>query len=68
MMSALEVFFMEPIFRNKCITYSFELKMQAVQLYYSGYSRTEIAEMLKVKNKRMINEWVNKIKDSGRNL
>lgn len=34
--------------------------MQAIQLYYSGYSRTEIAEILKVKDKRMINEWVNK--------
>jgi transposase-like protein len=34
-------------FRNKCFTYSFELKMQAIKLYCSGYSRTEIAEMLK---------------------
>ncbi|MDE3839662.1 transposase [Bacillus methanolicus] len=64
-MSTLEVFFMEPKFRNQCFTYSFELKMQAIQLYYSGYSRTEIAEMLKVKNKRLINEWVNKYERLG---
>jgi transposase-like protein len=56
-MSTLEVFFME---RTFYFTYSFELKMQAIELYYSGYSRTEIAEMLTVKNKRMMNEWVNK--------
>jgi transposase len=41
-MSTLEVFFMERKFRNQCFTYSFELKIQAIQLYYSGYSRTEI--------------------------
>jgi transposase len=42
--------------------------MEAVNIYKSGYSRTEIAEMLKVKNKRMINEWVKKydeLKEEG---
>lgn len=46
-------------------TYSFELKMQAVEFYYSEYSRTEMAEMLTVKHKRKINEGVNKYEKWG---
>ncbi len=38
---------MERKFRNQCFTYSFELKIQTIQLYYSGYSRTEIDFSLK---------------------
>lgn len=52
-------------FKNKCFTYSYELKKKAVELYYEGYSRTEIAERLEIKNKRLINEWVVKVEKEG---
>jgi transposase-like protein len=47
---------MEPVLRNKAFTYSFELKHHAVQLYQSGYTRTEMAEMLHVAIKDSISQ------------
>lgn len=56
---------MGKVFNNKTFTYSFDLKKEAVDLYYEGYSRTEIAERLGIKNKRLVNEWVGKVEKEG---
>jgi transposase-like protein len=47
---------------NKHHTYSYELKKKAVELYHKGYSRGEIADRFYIKNVRLVNAWVRKLK------
>lgn len=46
-------------------TYSHTLKMKAVELYFNGFTRTEIAEICNITNKKMVNKWVDKYKQGG---
>jgi transposase len=48
-------------------TYSYELKLKAIKLYFDGFTRTEIAEECNITNKKMVNHWVNKYKQGGPN-
>jgi transposase len=53
------------VLKNKFFTYSYDLKKEAVELYYAGYSRVDIAERFGIKNVRMVNEWVRKVEKEG---
>jgi transposase len=50
---------------NTFHTYSFDLKKEAVELYFSGHSRKQIVDQLGIKNPRLLNEWVRKIQKEG---
>ncbi|WP_108669845.1 helix-turn-helix domain-containing protein [Peribacillus acanthi] len=56
---------MEKEFKNKCFTYSYDLKKRAVELYFEGTPRREISEHLGIKNERIVNEWVLKVERFG---
>ncbi|MFB4163440.1 helix-turn-helix domain-containing protein [Alteribacillus sp. JSM 102045] len=46
--------------RKKGSVYPVKLKKQAIDLYYKGFGRTDIAKESNIYNKKLVNEWVRK--------
>ncbi|MFB4165343.1 transposase [Alteribacillus sp. JSM 102045] len=51
--------------RKKGSVYPVKLKKQAIDLYYKGFGRTDIAKELNIYNKKLVNEWVRKYEKEG---
>ncbi|HED0876548.1 TPA: helix-turn-helix domain-containing protein [Campylobacter jejuni] len=50
--------------RNKN-TYTYDLKKQAVEMYFEGHSVPDLVDEFEIQNRRTLYEWINSVKTEG---